>query len=304
MKYFTCRTFRLLFIILLGYCGFVQAGATEIKPGVLYKGGTSLLSSEYGLEFTVPQGWQAILPRGAEVMIMEPGNAVARIIISAVTNSNEAGLMQLMNQHRPLDAASQLVPGEQAVKKGKFYHQRYTIHGNNPQNLAAEAYAALGDNNTAFFAIILEPKDKAQFNVITKNLVGSVRFKAAKPQVVQQASDKNINWEQELKGRTLNYMRTENGMSINRKMNLCSNHNFSYSESENYVSSDVYTDFSTASQSGNKGRWQIKGNKLLLQWSDGTKSSFALSRRYVEEWDEWGTFVDGERWFVVANRAC
>ena len=58
--------------------------ATEISPGVLYPSGTRLQVSTLGISFQVPQNWQAMLPQGSEVLIMEPTNAAARIIVSAM----------------------------------------------------------------------------------------------------------------------------------------------------------------------------------------------------------------------------
>jgi len=279
--------------------------ATELAPGVLYAGGAQLKVSVLGVEFTVPKNWQALLPQGAEVLFMEPENAVARIIISAVPDSTETDIRQQLMQSQDLDMHTKLIPVGKPDKKGDTFSQQYRFEGFNSQQLAAKAFARIGKNKTAFVLMILEPEADPKFTQMAKKLVQLVRF-TQPVQPATQATNKsgNINWEQELKGRTLKYMNTSNGLSVTKLMNLCSDYSFSYSDNDSYVSSNAISDFSASNQTGNSGRWHIEGNQLTLQWSDGSVSRFSLSRRYVEEWDEWGTFVDENRWFNLTNNVC
>ena len=279
--------------------------ASEISPGVLYPSGTELQVSTLGISFRVPQNWQAMLPQGSEVLIMEPTDAVARIIVSALPASNAQTIEQLMSQSQMLDAMSQLQPSGQLKRDQGLLQRDYEIVGSNPQNLQATAYARLGDNQTAVFVILLHAQGQSGISQTGRQFIRSVQFGEVKSeaQVLAEASN-NMDWNQALKGRTLKYMRTENGLSIQKNMNLCSDGTFAYSDNDSYISNDAMSSFSASSNSDNYGRWQIQGNQLLLQWNDGSRSQFTLSRRYVEEWSEWGTFVDDERWFNVQNQVC
>jgi len=274
--------------------------ATEISPGILYQGGTKLIASDYGVEFDVPQGWQALLPEDSDVLMMEPVGGVARIVISAVTNSSENAIQQLMSESQPLEADSQLIPGGRVTKKGRIFFQSFSVRGSNPQNLAATAYARLGHNKTAFYVMLLEPVNQDKYKTINRSLVDSVRFKQLTSSSV--ASLDKENWEQQLKGRSLKYLKTEGGLSEEKQIYLCSNYTFSYYENSNYLSSDVYTDFSSASQNQQTGSWKINGNTILLTWEDGSTTNSTLSRQNAQ--GESGTFVDGQRWFQVENSVC
>ncbi len=279
--------------------------ATEISPGVLYQPGTQLQVSTLGISFQVPQNWQAILPQGSEVLIMEPTNAVARIILSAVPGSNAQTIEQLMSQVQMLDAMSQLQPSGQLKRDQQLFLRDYNIVGQNQQNLKASAYARLGDNQTAVFVILLQGQDQDGMAKVGRQFIQSVKFDEVKTEFqVQAEASKNIDWNQELKGRTLRYLRTENGLSIDKNMSFCSDGTFAYSDDDSYLSNDAMTSFSATSNSDNFGRWQIQGNQIILSWNDGSRSQFTLSRRYVEDWGEWGTFVDDERWFNVQNKVC
>ena len=300
-----CNGWNWLVLLIIAIQGSqALARAVEITPGIMYDAGTSLAAPDLGIEFSVPPGWRALLPQGTEVMVMAPDSADARMLLTAVPSSTEASLRQRMEQSQPLDVNSRLVPVGDTVKKGKYFHQRYTLEGLNPQKLAAQAYAVLGDNGTAFIAILLEPRDREQYTMLTRDLVASIRFSTPAQNSTYIAAAENVDWQKTLTGRTLKYMQTSAGMSVTRTLNLCSDHTFSYRDSDNYASSDAMVNFSSTTRNDQNGRWRIDGNRLTLLWNDGTESRHVLSRRYVEDWDEWGTFVDDERWFSARNKAC
>ncbi len=298
---------KIVFAVALYLLQILQplTAATEISPGVLYQPGTQLQVSTLGISFQVPQNWQAVLPQGSEVLIMEPTNAVARIIVSAMPGSNAQTIEQLMNQSQMLDAMSQLQPSGQLRREQQLFLRDYDIVGSNQQNLQASAYARLGDNQTAVFVILLQGQGQAGIDNIGRRFIQSVKFGEVKTEFqVQAEASKNIDWNQELKGRTLRYLKTESGLSIDKNMSFCSDGTFAYSDDDSYISNDAMTSFSATSNSDNYGRWQVQGNQIILQWNDGSRSQFTLSRRYVEDWGEWGTFVDDERWFNVQNKVC
>lgn len=279
--------------------------ATEISPGVLYQPGARLKVSTIGLQLAVPSGWQAVLPQGSEALIMEPVGKVARMIISAVPQSNEQMLRQTMSEQLALDFHSQLSPKGKVEMEAGLYSQRYQVTGNNPQNLVGSAYGRLADTGLAVYVVMLEPAKQNMVPSIGRELIKDMTFSAPKTEAqVQQEVARNIDWNNELRGRTLQYMYTGDGLSTTKRMNLCSDGSFSYSDSDSYASSDAVGDFSAYSRGGDSGSWQINDNMIVLKWNDGSSSQFTLSRRYVPEWREWGTFVDEERWFKVQNQVC
>lgn len=296
------------FLLLLSafclFCGQVKA-ATEISPGVLYQPGTRLQVSSLGLELTVPANWQALLPQGSEALVMEPIGQTARMIVTAMPGSSAQSIRQLMGQAQALDARTQLLPSGQLGESNGIYSRQFQLSGPNPQNLRASAYGRLGANQVALFVVMLEPAGQNLLPALGQRFIRGATFSA--PQVAQQAQGGNsgpIDWDQELRGRTLQYLKTSGGLSVDKRMNLCSDGSFIYTDNDSYLSSDAVSDFSASSQSANAGRWEITGNQIKLSWNDGTQSQFTLSRRYVAEWDEWGTFVDEDRWFNNRNRAC
>lgn len=295
----------LLLLAALVICSGQVNAATEISPGVLYQPGTRLQVSSLGLELSVPNNWQALLPQGSEALVLEPIGQTARLIVTAVPDSSAQSIRQLMGQAQALDAMTQLVPGGQLGESNGIFTQQFEVSGHNPQNLKASAYGRLGSNQVALFVLMLEPAGQNLLPALGKQFIQEATFSA--PQVAKQAQGSNsgpINWDRELRGRTLQYLKTSSGLSVDKRMNLCSDGSFIYTDNDSYLSSDAVSDFSASSQSSNAGRWEITGDRIKLTWNDGTRSQFTLSRRYVAEWGEWGTFVDDERWFNNRNRVC
>lgn len=302
-------TLSLLFGSLLPQ--FSQA-AEELGPGVLYQPGTQLKVSTIGVQLSVPGGWQAILPQGSEVLVMEPVNQLARMIVSAIPDSTVETLKAAIAQPQPLDNLTVLQPSGAITHSNGVYRQQFEYQGYNPQNLAASAFVKLGNNATAVFVIMLEPKGQGLVEKTAQKLIESLRFNkiASNTQAVTQSntsntdSQQNIDWNKNLRGRTLRYLKTGNGLSVDKRINLCSNGQFFYSDQDSYLSSGAVSNFSSVAQSNQAGRWQISTNQLLLNWNDGSTSRYTLSRQYVKKWGEWGTFVDDQRWFNVANEVC
>ena len=298
------KTLRIFLVMILWLPA--SWASTELAPGILYQPGTQLSISSMGLHLTVPKGWQAMLPAGSEAMVMEPIEGVARIVISAVTPASEQNMLQLMSASHPLDVNTLLVPGGSMQQRDGLYIQSLQVQGDNPQNLEASAIGRLGDNQTGVFAILLEQAGQPLLPTVGEKLLRSITFTsvASAPATSPDSGNEAIDWSQRLRGRTLRYLKTNSGYSVDKRLNLCSDGRFSYSDSDSYVSSDALSDFSAAGRSAQAGRWKINGNQLALVWNDGSSSKFNLSRRYVEKWGEWGTFVDDERWFNVSNEVC
>ena len=114
----------------------------------------------------------------------------------------------------------------------------------------------------------------------------------------------NLNWERILKGSALVYTRTGEGFSVKKTISLCSDYRFVYSDVDSYISKDAYHNFTAGVRGQQAGSWKIAGDALLLLWSDHTQSRSTLSYRYLEQRDEWGIFIDDERWRNMVNRKC
>jgi hypothetical protein len=278
--------------------------ATEVSPGVLYPSGSDLKVSSHGIEFKVPDNWQAMLPPGSDLLIMEPTGSVARIFVTLAANSNAQAVKQIMSRPQTLDAMTRIKPNAQVTEQDGLFTQSYQVSGVNLQKLAATAYGRLGENKTAVFVIMLEPENQKSLPALGKKLIQSAAFSAPETAQARAEADKSIDWERVIRGRTLEFTKTDDGRSINKRMNLCSNGRFYYTEQDSFVSKDTMSNFSAKTKTGQNGHWQIEGDDLQLFWSDGSRTQYKLSKRPVAKGDEPGLFLDDELWSNNRNRSC
>jgi hypothetical protein len=279
--------------------------ATEISSGVLYSSGSILSVPSHGIEFKVPDTWRAMLPRGSDLMVMETEGKVARMFITSVAGSNDQAVRQMLSRPQSLDDMTRLYPAAQVSEQDGLFSQSYSVTGLNLQKLVATAYGRLGDNNTAVFVIMLEPEKQNALPALGKKLIQSVVFSA--PENAAQAraeSGKNIDWERVVRGRTIEFTKNDDGHSVKKRMSLCSNGRFYFTEKESIVSKDSMSNISANTQSKESGYWQLAGSQLQLLWSDGSRTQYNLSKRRVGKGDQPGLFLNDEHWLYQRNPAC
>ena len=294
--------------ILLGWLSLpgLLLAATEVEPGQLYQGGARLSVSQAGIEFSVPEGWLALLPPGAEAMVFEADDQSARMFVMAEPGQDVAAVEASMNESTVLDAGLQIAPGGPATQANGLYRQTYNLLGGNPQGLKVSSLGRLGDNQVAIYTILVQLPGRPEQAPTAEAFMRGIEFSQIAQPATQATPGQvdNIDWNSELRGRSLRYLKSGNGLTTDKRINLCSDGTAVYSDNDSYFSGGAVSNFSAYTNRGDVGRWVIAGNRLSIDWNDGTRSAYGLSRRYVERWSEWGTFLDDERWFNTANKVC
>jgi len=295
---------RAIWLIILAWLTVVQAqAATEIQPGVIYNAGSDLSVSNLGLQLRVPQGFRAALPQGTDVLLMESDDQSRRMLVSASAGS-EAEVEQFLSQPYAIDEYTQLLPEGEPRRQALQWLQSYEVAGLADPSTRAVALVRLSKTGIALLVLTLYTEFEGEALSAAQQMLDEAQFNPPKAVSRVQAVGPEINWQERLRGAALRYLKTENGFSANRFYYLCSDQNFVYADNDSYASSDALSDFSYAGQANHHGQWHIRANRLQLLWADGGQSEFLLSRRYVEQWDEWGTFLNDERWFEVNNTVC
>jgi hypothetical protein len=304
LKVVSMKKILLLAISLLIVSAQLQA-ATEISPGAVYPSGSDLKVSTHGIELKVPDNWQAMLPRGSDLLLMQSSDSVGRILVTFAADSDAQAVKQMLSRPHALDAMTRIKPAAEVTEKDGLFTQSYQVTGVNLQKLVATAYGRLGDNQTAAFVIVLEPENQSALSALGKQLIQSIAFSAPKTAAqVRAESSSNINWVRELSGRTLEFARTDDGRVIKKRMNLCSDGRVKFTDEDRFAGKTEMSNFSAKTKTSQNGRWQVSGNQLQLFWSDGSREQYSLSQRQLTDSDESGMFLDDERWFNKPNRAC
>jgi hypothetical protein len=304
MKHILILAFSLFFI------SSQLHAATEISPGVMYPSGSDLKVSTHGIELEVPENWQAMLPQDSDYLMMESSGSVGRMLVTLASNSDKQSVRQMLDRPLVLDAMTRIKPSAEVTEKDGLFSQSYQVVGMNLQNLAATAYGRLGDNQTAVFVIMLAPEDQKSLLELGKKLINSIVFSAPKTaaQVKAEANSNtassDVNWDWQIRGRALEYVKKGDGATIKKRLSFCSNGRVFFTDQDSYTGNSGMSNFSANAQTTQNGHWKVSGDQLELFLSDDSHEQYRLSKRQLPDSNEWGIFLDDDRWVYKRNRAC
>ncbi|MEL7368698.1 MAG: hypothetical protein AAFN74_07295 [Myxococcota bacterium] len=262
-----------------------QAKPTMVTPGQVYPAGTHVGFEELGISFRLPKAFKGALRD--EVFLMASDQERGMILGIADTGVSMTDMIQQMSQPIPLDSTVLQPVGQPTRGRGKTVSSKYTATVGD-QVLAGRARARLLKDGTAVAFISIAPSAKSaqqRLDAIFRSL-----RQMPKPKPGQSSGQ----WANKLRGNTLTYMKTGNGLSTKRHIQLCPNGQFTYYSSESYLSGS----FSGVGQGNNRGTYVIRGNALVLTWANGNVDRRSLSTKNGK------TFVNGVRWFVQSGTDC
>lgn len=291
------------------------AQAVEVQQGVIYEGSSRLESSQLGLSFQVPAGWQGAWPQGSEFFILE-SQALQSTVFMMIDQGTEQELRSLMSQPIPLDEQVVLQPVGQIRQQGKALIADYDVSGN-PQ-YAARIAATSGLNNLAVAFIALAAKESApQLQPVLDQLVNSLGF--SQPKAPPAAATGGAgSWQDYMRGRYIVRMYTGSGYSEKEEVWLCSDGSFY--RSTNYGGGGG--GFSGAFAGKGHGSWQASGQmgaqgQLVLRYGQGSVTQGSMPGM---DWQEQGAggevltyslaienerlYLNGTKWFRDQNNYC
>ena len=297
------RVFSLL-LILIQVMQTLNA-ATEIRPGQIYQPGSELRVSSVGISFQVPKGWRAFIPQGGAELVLQSIKSEAKMMVSAVANSDDQSIRKFMSETQQVDASTSLQPSSQVILNQNLFQQSYQIVGDNPKNLVANAYGKLGRNQTALFLIMLEPKDQNLLASLGAQFLQAVEFTRPKNKASSKSDVGNDKkWIRFLRGRTLLFTSEKDGVTKKKYIDLCRNGKAHLRDRDIFFSEDATHQFSAANENKRSGRWKVDNNQLQLIWKDGPSTKYALSGNYNKQRTEWIMKLDNEHWQYSINKVC
>jgi hypothetical protein len=138
----------------------------------------------------------------------------------------------------------------------------------------------------------------ATYTSSLKSVANSVQF--SKPQVSGIAEQ----WKQKVKGKKLEYFKTDNGLADHFTIHVCSNGTFVYKNDSSYISNNASSNFSYVNAGGDEGKWQViaKGTQptLVLKFNDGRVWEYPLANGQAGN----EILLNGKRYFVQAGTVC
>ena len=268
----------------------------QIQPGRIYTGGEQIGDPGLGLRLTLPSGWRGSLSPDGEAFVLESevGGGYLVVIGDEIT---EAEARQQLAAPMDLGDGIVLTPAGavQEVASGHLTSS-YSVSGAQSEFVGMVdvrlTQAGLG---VAF--ILLSPPPEAQGHL---EAMREFAFSLGVAEQTVQSAGGNDEWEPFLRGLYLARYYTATGYTESTELWLCSDGVFYYDSQGGGFGGGA----SGAAQSTGGGRWSATGagrtGTLLLQWSNGERSSMALEYDYEQN----RTFVNGERMLRGQNERC
>jgi hypothetical protein len=259
--------------------------------------GERITDTQNGFSFNAPSGWTQQPNQGNGYSFIK-GSDNNNII--AITTHNYNSRSQVSEQSNQAQQLGNLVLNPLDAP------QNYGDNG----ILATYAGAAQGQNLNLQVITLVSPNGggllitginigespSEQLLTLVKSIANSCTFTA--PQISETAKQ----WKQNLGGKQLLYLKTQNGLSDKWSYDLCPNGTFVYKSHTSY-SSNTYSDSFNANLTNNEtGTWKIvsKGQQalLLLAFNDGSTSEFNL-RTQGE-----ALFMNDKKYFIQPLKYC
>ncbi len=315
--------FRFLMTICLCLLLSKLTVAVEVREGGVYAAGTRVESSQLGLSFTIPIGWQGQWPTGGEMFVLTSMAGQGYIFVY-VDNMNAATVQSLMSQRIPLDQGIVLNPKGSPVQSRGAWVADYDVIGST-QPLSGHIETRIGPHGIGVAFISVAPKQSTGVvNRIVQALAGETQFKAPKQSTASVTtsgkSDGGVNnWQEYMRGRYIVRYYTGSGYHEEDHLWLCSDGTFMRSGSSGGFSS---SGASGAYGSQAQGKWQAKGSTsgsgtLTLAYNPGR--IFEGSTTFGD-WTETSAgggnvtfnlalnnkklYLDGKQWLRDRNQRC
>ncbi len=271
----------------------VSAGADIVEPGRRYAGEVMLEFPAIGASFTLPAGWIAVLPEGAELLIMQ-NEATGAYLFATGDEMTVAEALGVMGAPIDLGDGVVLKPEGDVTRDGNQLRNVYAVSGGEGP-LFGYVNTIIGDAGIGVsFVGIGPPDDTEALKSVVERVGRSLSLVPVAP-VAQAQQGGSGTWQDELAGRKLTHFFTRTGYTEEDYMWLCADGRFYHSTQAGGFGGGA----SGAFASSYGGRWSATGDAgagtLVLRYNDGQSATYALS------WDGTKLFLDGKRYFREAT---
>lgn len=295
-------TFCLVIIIFLSTSSFdasAQLPTNRIRPGTMYYPGDTVKSPRLGLRTRVPDGWEGVLPRDAEVFLLMPVNNLNGEIYAAVNeNLDKAGQIRKWKEGMDLGDGLRLMPNGEITTRGDAICVVGQVTGNKA-NAANKFYLEARCSPHGFcisYMLMANPNSYESVKKALQEFVDNTTF--AKPST--ESPYLNFNWKKFLSGKVLlmtGYEERGNNKREN-EVHLCGDGTFS----SRITRKGIFKDQAKAYQGSKKGTWEVRNNgdraTIIL-----TVPKLAPAEVDLELKDE-EIYIKGDRYFVGTSEKC
>ena len=238
----------------------------------------------------IDKGWTALLPPGAEAIIIQtPGQQ--GMILATADRADRARVKATLSTSIPVDAGVVLKPRGAVKAQGDRLSARYSAQ-TTAGTFEGYAVARLSkDGRAVAFIGLAPPPDIDRIHKAVDALAKSTRFFAIPP-AATQATPASDSGAPALAGLKLHRFFGDSSYREHQIMVLCKNGRFFWNMESGGFTPGVA---SGAFESQGHGRWSLQGSQLQLFWDNGSQ------RVYRVEMREGSLYLDGNKWLREAG---
>ncbi len=258
--------------------------ATPIQPGQTYSNGVRLQAKEAGVSFTLPRGYHGALAPGVNAFVVGAATSTGRIIMTADAFSIEEA-RSTMAQAIDLGDGVQLLPKSAPAVAGRRLTGTYAISG--VPTLSGRVVTIVGPHGVGVALVAIAPA--AELPEMTRAVTAlekSLTF-SAPPRTPANPATPAKSGEAELSAVRLTRFYHGSGYSEKEVIHLCSNGTFR----RGFNATSVSGLGSGVANSGNGGKYTLRGDQLQLEYGDGSRASYRVTR------DGTKLLLNGKRWY-------
>lgn len=282
-------------LVLIGTAAGIAPLNAQIQQGRIYSGGEEISDPSVGLTLTLPAGWRGSLAADGVTFVLESDAGGGYMVLLGDESTEAQARAQLAG---PLDLGDGVVltpSGEIGQLATGHLTATYDVGG------ALTEYEGfvdvrLTESGLGLAFILLTPPDVADEHLESMRAF-AFSLGVTEPTAQPAGSDE---WEPFLRGVYLVKYFTATGYTESRELWLCTDGSFWFNGQAGGFGGGA----SGAAQTLGGGRWSATGagatGTLLLEWSDGDRSSWPLEYDYEQN----RVYVNGERMLRGDNERC
>ncbi len=265
----------------------------------MYYPGDTVKSPRLGLQTRMPEDWEGVLPRDAEVFLLMPVNNLnGEIYVAVNENLDKPGQIQRWKQGMDLGEGLRLMPNGEINTRGDVICAAGKVTGNQA-NRASKIYLEAKCSPHGFCVSYMVMANPVSFDEVQKAMQQFVdNTKFTRPS--NESPYLNFNWKKFLSGKVLLMTGYEDRGQNKREneVHLCQDGTFS----SRIIRKGIFKDQARAYQGSKKGTWEVKsnGDKATIIF---TLPKAAPAEINLELKDE-EVYINGDRYFIGASEKC
>jgi len=272
----------LLALLLIG----VVLHSEELEVGKVYTGPVKLSAPNFGASLMLPDGWDAQLVKQRGPLVLQSRSDSSRILMEANLSVTGSALA-LLGEKIEYYGLELFSPAQIKHMRPSQYYRLYQVEGSDTFSQAL-VYLVLGTQGRAVLLYgFFTPGGYEAMRQTMMTLSDTMGFTAIRALPTQLTS-----LYMQIQGGHFVFYERRSSFSEKRELWLC------LSGETLLKSTQASANKTTRVKIGRRGKWRLEGNRLILEFVDGTEERYRVTQ------EQNTLYFDGAQTFRLPNYAC